>query len=64
VARVHSDHSNSSTISQHGDEMGRVAAQLLIDDINGGQSTAKRTVIIKPDLMPSRSSLGDGWRRD
>jgi LacI family transcriptional regulator len=53
-----------STISQHGEEMGRVAAQLLIDEIHGGQSTAKRTVIIKPDLMPRRSSLGDAWRRD
>ena len=53
-----------STISQHGEEMGRVAAQLLINEIQGGPSAQKRTVVIRPDLIPRRSSLGDAWRRD
>ncbi|MET0975228.1 MAG: LacI family DNA-binding transcriptional regulator [Leifsonia sp.] len=53
-----------STISQHGEEMGRVAAQLLMDEIRGGPSTEKQTVVVKPDLIPRRSSLGDAWRRD
>jgi LacI family transcriptional regulator len=53
-----------STISQHGEEMGRVAAQLLINEIHGGPSTLKRTVVIRPDLIPRLSSLGDAWRRD
>ena len=53
-----------STISQHGEEMGRVAAQLLINEIQGGPSTLKRTVVIRPDLIPRLSSLGDAWRRD
>lgn len=53
-----------STISQHGEEMGRVAAQLLMNEIQGGPTTIKQTVVIKPDLIPRRSSLGDAWRRD
>ena len=53
-----------STISQHGEEMGRVAAQLLIEEIRGDRTAAKQTVVIKPDLVPRRSSLGDAWRRD
>ncbi|PXA72098.1 LacI family DNA-binding transcriptional regulator [Cryobacterium arcticum] len=53
-----------STISQHGEEMGRAAAQLLINEIHGGPLTLKRTVVIKPDLVPRRSTLGDDWRRD
>jgi LacI family transcriptional regulator len=53
-----------STISQHGEEMGRVAAQLLIEEIHGGAATVKQTVVIRPDLLPRRSSLGDAWRRD
>lgn len=44
--------------------MGRVAAQLLMNEIQGGPTTAKQTVVIQPDLIPRRSSLGDAWRRD
>jgi LacI family transcriptional regulator len=53
-----------STISQHGEEMGRVAAQLLMNEIRGDASTRKETVIIKPGLIARQSSLGSAWHRD
>ena len=42
----------------------RVAAQLLMDEIRGDSAGEKKTVLIKPDLLPRRSTLGDAWRRD
>ncbi|KQP01821.1 LacI family DNA-binding transcriptional regulator [Leifsonia sp. Leaf264] len=53
-----------STISQPGEEMGRVAAELLMDEIMTADGVEKRTVVLEPHLIPRRSTLGEIWRRD
>ncbi|MGN8027559.1 LacI family DNA-binding transcriptional regulator [Microbacterium sp. 22242] len=52
-----------TTVSQPGEEMGRVAADLLLEQI-ADPSTPPRTVVLPPRLIPRRSTLGDLWRRD
>ncbi|MCX7522519.1 LacI family DNA-binding transcriptional regulator [Microbacterium sp. STN6] len=53
-----------STVSQPGEEMGRLAAELLCEEIAGTAARDKQTVVLQPHLLPRRSSLGDAWRRD
>ena len=52
-----------STVSQPGEEMGRTAADLLLEKIEN-PGVANRSVILSPHLVPRRSTLGDSWRRD
>ncbi|WP_022891654.1 LacI family DNA-binding transcriptional regulator [Agromyces subbeticus] len=53
-----------STIAQPGEEMGRAAAQLLINQITAPESAQPRTVTLEPHLIARRSTLGEAWRRD
>ena len=53
-----------STVAQPGEEMGRTAAQLLIDEIDAPAFAPRRTVVLEPHLIPRRSTLGEIWRRD
>ena len=53
-----------STVAQPGEEMGRTAAQLLINEITDRHTSVRRTVTLEPHLIPRRSTLGDTWRRD
>jgi LacI family transcriptional regulator len=53
-----------STIAQPGEEMGRVAAQLLINQITEPETSMSRTVTLEPHLIARRSTLGEAWRRD
>ena len=52
-----------STVSQPGEEMGRTAADLLLEKI-ANPRVANRSVVLSPHLVPRRSTLGDVWRRD
>jgi LacI family transcriptional regulator len=52
-----------STVSQPGEEMGSVAADLLLERI-ANPDVATRTVVLEPRLLPRRSTLGDAWVRD
>lgn len=52
-----------STVSQPGEEMGSVAADLLLERI-ADPSAPTRTVTLEPRLIPRSSTLGDMWRRD
>jgi LacI family transcriptional regulator len=52
-----------STVSQPGEEMGRTAADLLLEKIEN-PGVANRSVVLSPHLVPRRSTLGDTWRRD
>ena len=52
-----------STVSQPGEEMGRAAADLLLEKIEN-PGVANRSVVLSPHLVPRRSTLGDTWRRD
>lgn len=52
-----------STVSQPGEEMGSVAAELLLDQI-ANPAAPTRTVTLEPRLIPRTSTLGDAWRRD
>ncbi|PPF79299.1 LacI family transcriptional regulator [Subtercola sp. Z020] len=47
-----------TTISQPGEEMGRAAAELLIAEIRGDGGAEKRTVVLRPHLIPRRSTIG------
>lgn len=51
-----------STVAQPGEEMGRAAAQLLIQQIED-PDMPRRTVTLKPHLIARRSTLGDVWRQ-
>lgn len=51
-----------TTVAQPGEEMGRIAADLLLEQI-AHHEASKRTVVVEPHLIPRRSSLGDLWRR-
>lgn len=53
-----------STIAQPGEEMGRVAAQLLINRITEPETAIPRTLTLEPHLIARRSTLGEAWRRD
>ncbi|MFF2372138.1 LacI family DNA-binding transcriptional regulator [Agromyces sp. NPDC058110] len=53
-----------STIAQPGEEMGRVAAQMLINQIVEPSTALPRTVALVPNLIARRSTLGEAWRRD
>ena len=53
-----------STIAQPGEEMGRVAAQLLINRITEPETSTARIVTLEPHLIARRSTLGEAWRRD
>lgn len=52
-----------TTVAQPGEEMGRVAAELLLQHI-ADPSVTNRTVVLEPHLIPRRSTLGDVWRQD
>jgi len=52
-----------TTVSQPGEEMGRVAADLLLERI-ADPAVTTRTVTLEPRLIPRRSTLGEIWRRD
>ena len=52
-----------STVSQPGEEMGRAAADLLLEKI-ANPRVANRSVVLSPHLVPRRSTLGDAWWRD
>ena len=51
-----------STISQPGEEMGRAAAELLLEEITEGPSVKRRTVTLQPHLIARRSTVGDTER--
>ena len=52
-----------STVSQPGEEMGAVAADLLLERIAHPGARA-RSVTLEPRLLPRTSTLGEMWRRD
>lgn len=52
-----------TTVAQPGDEMGRAAAELLLQHI-ADPAAANRTVVLEPHLIARRSTLGDVWRQD
>ena len=52
-----------STVAQPGDEMGAVAADLLLEKIEK-PTTKSRTVTLEPRFIARASSLGGAWRRD
>lgn len=52
-----------STVAQPGEEMGSMAADLLLEQIERPESP-KRTVTLEPRMIPRSSTLGDVWRRD
>jgi LacI family transcriptional regulator len=49
-----------STVAQPGHAMGRRAAELLLDELNGDRD--RRTEMLAPTLIPRRSTLGEAWR--
>ncbi|WP_194397304.1 LacI family DNA-binding transcriptional regulator [Microbacterium atlanticum] len=51
-----------TTVAQPGEEMGRAAAELLLQHIDD-PSTPNRTITLEPHLVPRRSTLGDVWRQ-
>ena len=52
-----------TTVSQPGEERGSTAADLLLEKIENPR-VANRSVVLSPQLVPRRSTLGDIWRRD
>jgi len=46
-----------TTVGQPGEEMGRVAADLLLEQI-AHRDAAKRTIVLEPHLVPRASTLG------
>lgn len=52
-----------STVAQPGEEMGAMAADLLLEHI-AKPETPNRTVTLEPRLIPRASTLGELWRRD
>ncbi|WP_448390118.1 LacI family DNA-binding transcriptional regulator [Microbacterium aurum] len=52
-----------TTVAQPGEEMGSMAADLLLERI-ARPDTPNRTVTLEPRLIPRTSSLGEVWRRD
>lgn len=52
-----------TTVSQPGEEMGSVAAELLLERI-ADPSAVNRTITLEPKLIPRTSTLGDAWQRD
>jgi LacI family transcriptional regulator len=52
-----------TTVSQPGEEMGRVAADLLLERI-AQPDTPNRTITLEPRLIPRSSTLGKLWQRD
>ena len=50
-----------STVAQPGAEMGRVAAQLLINEVTEPDTFAPRAVTLRPHLAARQSTLGDRW---
>ncbi len=52
-----------STVAQPGEEMGSMAADLLLERI-AQPDTATRTVTLEPRIIPRSSTLGDIWRRE
>lgn len=50
-----------STVAQPGAEMGRVAAQLLINEITEPDSFVPRVVTLHPHLAARQSTLGEKW---
>jgi LacI family transcriptional regulator len=51
-----------STVAQPGHAMGRRAAELLLDQLQGEQE--RRTEVLAPSLIPRQSTLGEAWRTD
>ena len=51
-----------TTVSQPGEEMGRVAAEFLLEEINGESPQIKRSVVLPPHLIVRHSSMGSDWR--
>ncbi len=52
-----------STVAQPGEEMGAMAADLLLEQI-AQPEIPHRTVTLEPRLIPRASTLGEVWRRD
>lgn len=52
-----------STVAQPGEEMGSMAADLLLEHIEK-PGMPPRTVTLEPRLIPRSSTLGGVWRRD
>ena len=48
-----------STLSQPGREMGKVAAQLLLEEIQTPETHVHRRIILEPTLIARRSTVGD-----
>lgn len=53
-----------STIGQPGEDMGRAAAEILLEEIELRGDFERRSVILQPHLIARRSTLGDAWRSD
>lgn len=52
-----------STVAQPGEEMGSMAADLLLEHIEK-PTLPNRTVTLEPRILPRASTLGEVWRRD
>ncbi len=52
-----------TTVSQPGEEMGRTAADLLLEKI-ARPDAPSRAVVLEPHLIPRRSTLGDLWPQE
>lgn len=52
-----------STVAQPGEEMGAMAADLLLEHIEK-PTMPNRTVTLDPRVIPRASTLGAAWRRD
>jgi len=52
-----------TTVSQHGEAMGRAAAELLLRHISDPH-TRPSTIVLEPDLIPRRSTLGADWHAE
>ncbi|BDV31876.1 LacI family DNA-binding transcriptional regulator [Microbacterium terricola] len=52
-----------TTVGQPGEEMGRVAADLLLERIARPDASV-RSLVLDPHLIPRRSTLGELWHND